>query len=409
MKKIYALITVLTLCAGAFGQVATYAGNGNSGFGGPVGKGSLDISTDGTTNVTFTLHRGTGDMNDALVIYLDSKKGGFPNTKRFTDSTGELQRAISGYSGDNTGNRAIFNFSDSLRPDYALAFQPKNGSAGGALVVELQKLTDYTNTSTPELSNNNVTNAADYSVTVPLTSIGIDLGAGDKLEFHFMGTYISNTGYRSDEAIGDPMTGFVQGWNEYISTTAPLVFNKEILPIVFGNFNGAVKGQSANLTWSTKTEINFKQFEVQKSSNGTTWQTVAAVSAKNSATGAQYSATDNNVVDAKTYYRLKLINLDGSFSYSSIIILRKNGISTTVDVLGNPVKNIINLSISNEIATTYQLALYTMDGRRILSQSYTHPGGSGRVSINVPGNIKGNCILNISSATDKQSVKIIVE
>ena len=399
MKKIYALITMLTFCAGAF--AINYPGNGKTSFGGPVGTGSLDVTSDGI-NITFKFNRGTNDLNDVLVIYLDSKLGGFPNTKRFTDVSGELQMAISGHR-DNGLDSAVFNFSADFRPDYALAFQPKNGVPGGALLVELQKLANFTVISTPVLSPDSVTNSTDYTVTIPASDISFN-GS----QFNFIATYISNTAYRSDEAVGDPMTGFTPGWNEYTSTTSPLIFDKT-LPVVFGNFNGVVKGQSANLTWSTKTEINFKQFEVQKSSNGTTWQTVATVSAKNSPTGAQYSATDNNVVDAKTYYRLKLINLDGIFSYSSVIILRKNGISTTVDVLGNPVKNTINLSISNEIATTYQLELYTMDGRRILSQSHTHPGGSGRVSINVPGNVKGNCILNISSATDKQSVKIIVQ
>ena len=50
-----------------------------------------------------------------------------------------------------------------------------------------------------------------------------------------MATYISGTGYRSDEAIGDPMTDFASGWNPYTSSTKPLVYN-ETLPVVFGNF-----------------------------------------------------------------------------------------------------------------------------------------------------------------------------
>ncbi|HRH49635.1 MAG TPA: hypothetical protein PLP23_12845 [Panacibacter sp.] len=403
MKKIYMLILMVTVASSAF--ATNYPGNGNSGFGGSVGTGSLDVTSDGT-NISFKLNRGSGDMENVLVIYIDSKAGGFASTSGFTDAGDGLRKAISGYTVfDNNGGsgRATMNFNSDFNPEYAIAFQPyKNGYTGVSLLVELSN-TAHTFISNPDFTNNNTTTATDYTVTINAAQIGLT----SSVNFKFIATLISATGYRSNEAIGDPMTGFSQGWNEYTSTVSPQAFDLT-LPVLFGGFNGTLKGQSAQLTWNTKTEINCKHFEIQKSNNGTTWLKFATVSAKNNTTGSQYSITDNIATDAKSYYRIKLINLDGSSTYSSIIILRKNGSSAIIDLLGNPVKDVINLNISNDAASVYELALYTMDGRKILSQRYAHPGGSGKVSLKVPGNVRGNCILRISNGTNEQSLKIIV-
>src|SRR6266536_3137614 len=60
-------IGLITLTA----QATTYPGNGNTGFGGPIGLGSLTLTDDGTT-VSGTLNKGPNGFNDVLVIYMDS-------------------------------------------------------------------------------------------------------------------------------------------------------------------------------------------------------------------------------------------------------------------------------------------------------------------------------------------------
>lgn len=381
-----------------------YPGNGNTGFGGAVGTGSLEVTTD-LNNITFKFNRGAGDFNDILVIYIDARPtGGFPSTKNFTDAQYELQKAISGFDGGI--NRSVFNFDavSNFKPEYALAFGTKRDAfLGGAVLDSMTKNLPFKFISQPAMSDSLSNTAASYTITIKAADIGLNFNPA----FYFMATYISATGYRSNEAIGDPMTGFTQGWNDYTSTTPPLFFDKA-LPVVLGNFNGTLNGSSANLTWSTKTEINFKQFELQKSSNARDWQTVGSVSAKNISTGTTYSLTDKSVIDSKTYYRLKLVNLDGTFTYSGIIILSK-GVLTKIDLMGNPVKNIINLSVTNAAAANYQFQLFTVDGRKVVAQNYSHAGGTSNVSINIPATIKGNCLLTVTNGTEKQTFKVFVQ
>src|SRR3954447_12198540 len=88
-------------------KAATMSGNGNSGFGGPIGLGSLTLTDDGTT-VSGTVNKGPNGFNDVLVLYIDSVAGGFSDPSGFADGADGLRKAISGFDGG--GNRSVLTF-----------------------------------------------------------------------------------------------------------------------------------------------------------------------------------------------------------------------------------------------------------------------------------------------------------
>ena len=279
MKKIYALLTCISITAAAF--ATTYPGNGKTGFGGPVGTGSLEI-TNSADSISFRLIRGTGSMNDALVIYLDVTTGGFATTNLFNDQTDGLTKAIGGYDntiGTGTG-RSVFNFSASFRPEFALAFKPGEASAK---LVALKDAAVFTLLESPALSNNTAT-AASYTVKIKAS----DLGLTSCISFKFIATCISTTAYRSEEAIGDPMTAFVQGWNPYTSTTAPLSYLSCAAPTGLAVTN--ITATSAKLSWTAVPCAIGYQYLIRK--KGTTaWVTVQLMGTSKTATGLTASTT----------------------------------------------------------------------------------------------------------------------
>src|SRR6267154_5924409 len=105
-------------------QAATYSGNGNSGFGGPIGLGSLTLTDNGTT-VSGTVNKGPNGFNDVLVLYINSTPGGFADTSGFADGADGLRKAISGFDGG--GNRSLLTFTGML-PDYAIALGPSSAN-----------------------------------------------------------------------------------------------------------------------------------------------------------------------------------------------------------------------------------------------------------------------------------------
>ena len=203
---------VVGLCLSA--RAATYSGNGNSGFGGPIGQGSLSLTDDGTT-VSGTVTKGAGAFNDILVLYVDSGPGGFSDTSGFTDTGDGLRRAISGYNGG--ANRSVLTMPPGFLPDYAIALGPApSESFGGAWQL-------LNGVSLPFIGSVNLIptgNATSPSYTFSFDVSQIGLSPNSAQSFRLLGTYISNTGFRSDEALAGNVTG-TQGYNPFVGTADP--------------------------------------------------------------------------------------------------------------------------------------------------------------------------------------------
>ena len=173
---------------------SSYSGNGNSGFGGTVGGSTLGISDDGTT-ITFTFSRGASDLNNPVVIYVDSQSGGFSNTTGFTDSGDGLRRAISA----NGNGVPTITFPASFTADYAIAFD-----AGFGAWFTLASGASHNYGSDGTNGNANLTPLNDAtSSTHTLTVDFSELGITSSDNFKFVVTHISDTAYLSNEVIGD--------------------------------------------------------------------------------------------------------------------------------------------------------------------------------------------------------------
>ncbi|PQJ78732.1 T9SS type A sorting domain-containing protein [Polaribacter porphyrae] len=199
MKKNYFLTILSLLFCFAIQAQVNYPGNGNSGFGDVFGStGSLDINDDGTT-ITFTLNRGAGTFNDAIVIYIDSKTGGFGNTSTFDDTGDDLRKAISGFDGTN---RAQVDFPAGFTADYAIAINVNGIQFGG--LWELEATGSHTFIQSVNVSPNNNTSSATYTFDADFSEIGTTA----LNNFKFVATYLNQgNAFRSDEAIGDGIAG----------------------------------------------------------------------------------------------------------------------------------------------------------------------------------------------------------
>jgi len=92
------------------------------------------------------------------------------------------------------------------------------------------------------------------------------------------------------------------------------------LPVVMGNFGIQRKSQKVLLSWQTWHEIDLSDFEIQRAYDNSSYQTIGKVAAHvNSNSVLTYSFEDNsNTAKGVSFYRIKMIDKDGKFSYSSI-------------------------------------------------------------------------------------------
>jgi len=112
-----------------------------------------------------------------------------------------------------------------------------------------------------------------------------------------------------------------------------------LLPVHFLNFSGRIENNMALLNWSTANEINNKGFNVQRSNDGSNFETIAFIESKNSNGGQNdYSYADARFKQGSNYYRLQQVDKDGKTSYSGIIDIKS--VSQLIwKIFPNPVIN----------------------------------------------------------------------
>ena len=107
----------------------------------------------------------------------------------------------------------MLRFATAFQPDYAIALGPKSDNYGG-----LWQLVDGGPNSLISISSVNLTptgDAASYTFSFDVSQIGLSPNSGQSIRL--LGTYISNSGFRSDEALAGDVSG-TQGWSPFAGT-----------------------------------------------------------------------------------------------------------------------------------------------------------------------------------------------
>lgn len=91
------------------------------------------------------------------------------------------------------------------------------------------------------------------------------------------------------------------------------------LPITLFSFAGSKCNNNICLLWSTENEQNLSHFELEKSNNGNNFTLLTTATASNQPGRNTYNSIDITPFNGVNYYRLKIVNADGSFVYSKII------------------------------------------------------------------------------------------
>jgi len=116
-----------------------------------------------------------------------------------------------------------------------------------------------------------------------------------------------------------------------------------VVPVNMLSFTGKKAADAITLNWKTSQEINSDSYDIERSVNAAAYEVIGNVHAAGSATGANYTFTDNNIAKEGNYlYRLKMKDVDGTFTYSNVLSFKVAGVKQLI-VTGNPFKDQINM------------------------------------------------------------------
>ncbi|MFN9710269.1 MAG: T9SS type A sorting domain-containing protein, partial [Bacteroidota bacterium] len=136
-----------------------------------------------------------------------------------------------------------------------------------------------------------------------------------------------------------------------------------ILPVNLGTLK-AIQSRpyTIDLTWSTFSEYNSKEFMVERSSNQVDWTSIGRVDAKgNSQSELTYRFTDKSPVQGMNYYRLRQVDINGAVAYSEIVrmnIVQKGEVS----IYPNPAKDKVTIFSKSGFTQGMQVQLYHKNG-----------------------------------------------
>jgi hypothetical protein len=176
--------------------------------------------------------------------------------------------------------------------------------------------------------------------------------------------------------------------NDFDVVTNPVPRNSSyVMPLNLLGFRGAVINGDANLVWNTANEVNVAGFIVEKSTNGSNFENVGFVAAKNTAS-ATYNFT-TSLTAGNNFYRLKMLDKDGTYSYSKVITLN-NRTGLKLELFPNPVVN--TLTLTHEKATeTARVKVTAIDGKILLTQVLQ--AGATQSTVDVSKLTKGTYVL----------------
>ncbi len=129
----------------------------------------------------------------------------------------------------------------------------------------------------------------------------------------------SDTLYSAANSVnGDGIPSNLDHWNFGANFPIRILEN---VPVEFISFNAAGNHGEVLLTWSTATETNNKGFEVERKDNFSgKWNHLGFINGYGTSTKkSDYAFTDKNPTSGMSYYRLKQMDLNGSFTYSGIV------------------------------------------------------------------------------------------
>ena len=181
------------------------------------------------------------------------------------------------------------------------------------------------------------------------------------------------------------------------------------LPVELMKFNATEEGAEVLIEWETSSEINASHFMVEKSKDGENFEPVSRKDASGVATRSHhyYEALDDHPYAGVSYYRLKMVDNDGSYIYSDLKAVEIKVIAEAM-LFPNPVFDILYVKYGEAQNEKVLIEVYNQQGQ-LLYRGYEFMMDSevmisaSKMNVSIPGTY----ILNIHGTRGSQSLRFV--
>jgi hypothetical protein len=208
------------------------------------------------------------------------------------------------------------------------------------------------------------------------------------------------------EGVSDALVNYV---DDATASIAPVVAP---LPITLVGFAATYQqNHQVKITWSSSMEINCKRYEVERSEDGTHFNTIGSRKGNgNSALLHQYEYQDAvaAMVSSVVYYRLKQIDFDGKSTLFNIVSVKLPIGMASFTISPNPFQRNAVVQVEWNKAETVSIKVLTASGSAVWNKKVNLKKGSNTIDLNVLANLpKGSYLVQISNGSNSTVKQII--
>ncbi len=179
------------------------------------------------------------------------------------------------------------------------------------------------------------------------------------------------------------------------------------LPLTLLNLTGSLVHNTSLLQWQATNEINTNYFIVERCITGNMFTAIGVMNAINSAGINKYRFVDTNISVGSNLYRLKMVDKDGSFTYSNVIAVKLVSSILGLKIYPNPTDGVAQI---NFYGTAYTQCLVTIadNAGRIISKSTINcKQGINTMQIDMHGYAAGLYFVSINDTNGTYKLKLI--
>lgn len=181
-----------------------------------------------------------------------------------------------------------------------------------------------------------------------------------------------------------------------------------VLPVEITDFSAKKVNETAQIKWNTQSENNSARFVIEKNTGTGSFIAIDSITAAgNSATTRSYSYTDKQPGSGTIYYRLRTVDLDGRYAYSTTATIRTDA-TAAFSIQPNPAFQSGQATIHFTTATGREsIAVYNLAGTLLSHQTISK--GTQQATIELQRLGKGIFYVVLQTGTDKKTQKLFID
>lgn len=139
-----------------------------------------------------------------------------------------------------------------------------------------------------------------------------------------------------------------------------------VLPIIFSEYTAQKSGNVVLLQWKTEKDNDVSRYDIERSSDGVSFKVIGSVQAKGNINSQFYSYADNtNTFTVANIYRIKVVNINGSSTYSDLKVITGDKQKNKMNVYPSPSNDGKVSVIFDKSRTARKITITDLSGRMI--------------------------------------------